>query len=491
MELSVNRLVGVDINLSPTATPRRSFGILALVGDSNIIDGVERFRSYTDIDAVAVDFGTTSSEYTASSLYFSQSPKPSSIMIGRWLRTATGAFVKGATLTTAEQSMTLWTAITTGSLAITINGVVKTLSTLNFAAQTNLNGVATVITTALAGSGICTWDGSRFRITSSTTGIASLITYASPTGAGVDISALIKLTSTTATSLVQGLGVETPIACVTALANISSDWYGLSFASSTMPTEDQLIDVATFIEATTVSRVLGITATNTTTLDASVTTDIASRLKALAFERTITLYSSKSNYAVCSLLARAFSVDFNANKSTITLMYKSLPGVIAESLTETQALTVQDKNCSVYVNYNNDTAIVQYGQMASGAYFDEIHGLDWFSDAVQNACYNLLYQSTTKIPQTDAGANQIVTVISGVCDESVNNGLVAAGTWNANGFGQLQRGQLLKEGYYIYMPPLALQAQADREARKSPPIQIALKLAGAIHTIDIIVNVNR
>jgi hypothetical protein len=38
---------------------------------------------------------------------------------------------------------------------------------------------------------------------------------------------------------------------------------------------------------------------------------------------------------------------------------------------------------------------------------------------------------------------------------------------------------------------MALQAQADREARKSPPIQIALKLAGAVHTVDIIVNVNR
>lgn len=491
MALSVNRLVNVTVNLSPLAAQRRGFGILLAAGDSDVIDGLERVRSYTDVDSVALDFGTTAPEYQAAVLYFGQSPKPATMMIGRWLRTATAGFVKGATLTATEQSMALWIAITTGSFKITIDTVVKTLSLLDFSAQTNLNGVATVITTALAGAGTCTWDGSRFRITSATTGILSVVTYAEPTGAGVDISALLKLTSTTATALVNGYAAETPVACATALTNVSNAWYGLTFAADTMPTDDQTVDVAAYIEATTVARIFGVTATNTTTTDSTVTTDIASRLKDLLYKRSTVVYSTSSDFAVCSMMGRAFSVNFAANRSTITLMYKTLPGVIAETLTETQAQTLASKNCNVYVNYNNDTAIVQYGKMSSGAYFDEIHGLDWFSDAVQNATYNLLYQSSTKIPQTDAGGNQIVGVISGVCEESVNNGLVAGGQWNADGFGQLQRGQMLKEGYYIYMPPMALQAQADREARKSPPIQVALKLAGAIHTLDIIVNVNR
>lgn len=489
--LSVNRLVNVTVNLSPIAAARRGFGILMVAGDSEVIDGFERYRTYADVDSVATDFGTSAPEYEAAVLYFGQSPKPRALMIGRWLRTATAGFVKGAVLTTAEQSMTVWTAIAAGSFAVDIDGVTKTLTLLDFSGETNLNGVATVITTALAGAGTATWDGSRFRITSATTGATSIVTYAEAAGSGTDISALLKLTSATAVAVVPGYAAETPVACATALADVSSAWYGLTFAASTMPTDDQLVDVAAFIEATTVSRILGITATNTATLESTVTTDIASRLKALLYKRSTVVYSTSSDYAVCSMMGRAFSVNFAANRSTITLMYKTLPGVIAETLTETQAQTLAAKNCNVYVSYNNDTAIVQHGKMASGAYFDEIHGLDWFSDAVQNAAYNLLYTSGTKIPQTEAGANQIVTTISSVCEEAVNNGLVAAGTWNADGFGQLQRGQYLNDGYYVYMQPMALQAQADREARKSPPVQVALKLAGAVHTLDVIVNVNR
>jgi hypothetical protein len=78
-----------------------------------------------------------------------------------------------------------------------------------------------------------------------------------------------------------------------------------------------------------------------------------------------------------------------------------------------------------------------------------------------------------------------------VCNEAVNNGLIAPGQWNASGFGQLETGDYLQTGYYIFTPPVASQPQAIREQRIAPPLQIALKLAGAIHEIDCIVDVNR
>jgi hypothetical protein len=146
----------------------------------------------------------------------------------------------------------------------------------------------------------------------------------------------------------------------------------------------------------------------------------------------------------------------------------------------------------VFVEYDNDTAIIQYGVMSGPAWIDEIHGLDWFQNAIQNACYNLLYTSPTKIPQTDAGSNQLVNVINGVCEEAVNNGLVAPGIWTSTvEFGQLITGMFLKTGYYVYVQPMALQSQADREARICPPIQVAIKLAGAIQELDVVIEVNR
>jgi len=488
--LSVSRLVNVTVNLSPLAAQRRSFGILMIAGDSDVISGLERTRSYTDITSIATDFGLNAPEYLAASLYFSQSPKPANLMIGRWLRTATSGMVVGGVLTTAEQSMVAWTAITTGSFKITIDGVLKTLYALSFAAETTLNGVATVITTALAGAGTCTWTGSQFKIVSATTGVLSIVTNAEATGSGADISALLKLTVALASPLVPGYVAETPSACALALIDKSATWYGLMFAAGTMPTDDQSVDVSALIEAASPSRIYGSTITSTTVLDPLVTTDLASRLKTLLYKRSFCQYSA-NKYAIASYFGRAFSVNFAANRSTITMMYKIEPGITAETLTETQAQTLTAKRCNVFVNYNNDTAIIQNGVMSGQAYFDEMHGLDWFQDSVQNACYNLLYTSGTKIPQTEDGVNQIVNIITGVCNESVNNGLVAGGTWNADPVGQLQRGQYLKQGYYIYSQPLSLQAQSDREARKAPPIQVCIKLSGSIHTIDVLVNVNR
>lgn len=487
--LNIGRLVRATVNLAPLAAARRGFGTLMIAGDSSVIDGSERFRSYVDLESVAEDFGTSAPEYLAAALYFGQSPRPQNLMIGRWLRTATAGFVKGGTLTTAEQLLATWTAITTGSFKVTIDGVLKTLSNLDFSAQTNLNGVASVINASLTG-GTITWDGSRFTLTSSSTGVTSIVTYASATGAGTDISAMLKLTAATALVPVAGFAAEAPVDCAVALADRSGQWYGLTFAAATMPTGDQYEAVAAFVEGASISRTFGVTETDTRVLDSTFTTDLASRFKALSYKRTCVQYSA-NKYAVCSLFGRAFSVNFSANRSTITLMYKQEPGIVAENLTETQAQTLKSKRCNVFVQYMNDTAILQYGVMSGQAYFDEVHGLDWFADALQTAEYNLLYQSKTKIPQTDAGQNQLVNVAAGVCKEAINNGLVAPGQWNADGFGQLSRGDYLDQGFYIYTQPMAAQDQSIREQRIAPPLQIALKLAGAIHEIDCIIDVNR
>lgn len=487
--LNVGRLVRVSVNLAPLAAARRGFGTLLVAGDSNVINGSERIRSYVDLESVATDFGTSAPEYRAAQLYFGQSPRPQTLMIGRWLRTATAGLLQGGILTSAEQALANWTSITSGSFKVSIDGVEKSVTGLNFSAVTNLNGVASAINAVLTG-GTIAWDGSRFTITSSTTGVTSTVGYATAAASGVNISGLLKLTSSTALAPVDGFAAETPVECAAAMANQSGQWYGLSFAASTMPTAEQIVAVAAFIEGASISRIFGVTETDTRVLDATYTSDLASQLKALSYKRTCVQYSA-NKHAVCSLFGRAFSVNFSANRSTIILMYKQEPGIVAENLTETQTQTLKAKRCNVFVQYMNDTAILQYGVMSGQAYFDEVHGLDWFADALQTAEYNLLYQSKTKIPQTDAGQNQLVNVAAGVCREAINNGLVAPGQWNADGFGQLSRGDFLDQGFYIYTQPMAAQDQSIREQRIAPPLQIALKLAGAIHEIDCIIDVNR
>lgn len=488
--LSVSRLVSVTINLSPLAPARRGFGTLLILGDSSVINPVERIRSYTGIEGVANDFGTSASEYKAAAAYFGQTPRPRSLAIGRWVRTASAALLKGAVLTPTQQIIATWQAITTGSFKITIDGVVVTATAMDFSGAANLNAVAAIIQTKIAAAGTCIFNGGQFIITSITTGVASTISFAEPTGAGADISTMLKMTSALGLAPIQGADAETPVEAVAVLADMSSLWYGLAFSATVMPTIDEAKDVAAFVQASTVSRIYGITETDTRVLDAGYTTDIPSIMKGLAYTRTFVQYSPNV-VAICSFFGRAFAVNFNANRSTITMMYKQEPGITPELITETQAATLKDKRCNVFVTYDNDTSIIQYGVMSGPAYFDEIHGLDWLQNAVQNSIYTLLYTSNTKIPQTDAGSNQLVNEVNKCLDESVNNGLVAPGVWNQDGFGQLERGQFLKSGYYVYIQPMALQAQSERETRKAPPISVAAKLAGAIQEVDVIINVNR
>lgn len=489
--LSVNRLIRVQVQLTPLSAARRNFGVLCMAGASTVISPRERIRYYADIESVAQDFGVSAPEYLSAQLFFSQVPRPSILALARWCKTATAALLQGAILTTAEQSLAAWNAITKGSVTLTVGGVAQSITDLDFSTITNLNQVATAITAKVTGAGLV-WTGSRFELSTSTAGAEATLFYATAgvtADGGTDISTLLKLTQALALPPVDGANAETPAECALALADISSGWYGLMFADTSI-TEEQHLNVSAAIEAMQTSHIYGLTVTDTRVLDAVYTADLASQCKALKRLRTFCQYS-ENPYAIASFFGRAFTVNFNANRSTINMMYKQEPGIVPQYLTETQALTLKTKRCNVFVYYDNDTAILQYGVMSGPAWFDEIHGTDWLQNAVQNECYNLLYTSKTKVPQTDEGLNQFVNTIEAVFGEARNNGLLAPGQWNSDGFGQLERGQYLPKGWYIYAPLMDSQPQSIREQRVAPPLQCAIKLAGAINEIDVLISVNR
>lgn len=270
-----------------------------------------------------------------------------------------------------------------------------------------------------------------------------------------------------------------------------TNWYGLALADSADLVEKDLIAVAAAIEASSLSRILAVTTADPDVLVAGNSDNIGYKLKAAGYGRTFWQYSTSSKYAAVSAFGRAFTVNFNGSNTAITLKFKQEPGITYETLTTSQAAAIDGSNGNVYVYYANDTAIIQQGVMANGDFFDERHGLDWLQNYVQTNLYNLLYTSTTKIPQTDAGVTRLMTNVEASLDQAVTNGLVAPGIWNGGPVGQLSPGDTLTKGYYVYAGAVANQAQADREARKSPVIQAAIKLAGAIHYADVQINVVR
>lgn len=377
--LPVSNVVNVDVIMSPTAATGRNFGSLLILGTSTEIPVSERIRLYTSSEDIGVDFGEDSPEYEAALVYFSQSPRPSQVYVGRWAKT----------LATGE----------TGS-------------------------------------------------------------------------------------------VETLAQAITAVLQFTN-WYGLGIADDDDLTPAEITATAAAIQASSLSRVLAVTSDDSGIIDSASTADIASTLKAAGYSRTFVQYSTKSKYAALSAFGRAFTVNFTGNNTTITLKFKTEPGVTYETLTSAQAAAVDAKNANVYVYYANDTAILQQGVMSNGDFFDERHGLDWLQNYVQTNLFNLLYTSTSKIPQTEAGITRLLTNVEMSLDQAVSNSLVAPGVWNGGDIGQITAGDTLTKGYYVYAQPLSSQAQSDREKRRAPLIQAAIKLAGAVHYADVQINVVR
>ncbi|MDQ8033238.1 hypothetical protein CEG14_15585 [Bordetella genomosp. 1] len=487
--LPVSRLINVSINMSPLAAQGANLNTALILGASSVIDPGERMRAYGDIDAVAGDFGTTAPEYLAALLYFQQSPQPAQLQIGRWVKTDSAAVLRGAVLSAAQKDIAVWNAVTTGAFAIDVDGATKTVSGLDFSGATNLNAVAAIVDAALADASVA-WNGAQFVVTSGSTGVSAALGYAVAPETGTDVAALLGLNAAQASVPVAGLAAESAEAAVALfLDRHANSFLGLTFADAGVSNADHLA-VAALIEADQ-RHLYAVTTQAPQVLDPVSTADIASQLKALNYRYSMVQFSSANAYAAASLLGRLLTVNFNANNTTITLMYKQEPGIVAETLTSSQANTLQDKRCNVFVAYDNDTAIIQYGVTSSGIFIDSIYNAIWFRNRIQTDVYNLLYQSPSKIPQTDAGNALIAATIEAACDAAVNNGYLAPGVWNSAGFGVIKQGDTLAKGYYVYAPPIASQSQADREARKSVPFQIAAKEAGAIHTVDILVNINR
>jgi hypothetical protein len=491
--LSLNDVVNVQIQMAPVAAQQRNFGSVLILGDSQVIDVVSRYRLYSGLTAMATDYGTTAPEYLAAKDYFGQSPQPAFCYVGRWAASSSHGQLFGAALSPLQQLMSNFTSILNGGVNFTIDGVAKNLTGLNFSGQTNLNGVAATIQSALSGAATVVWNAtySMFIITSASTGTSSSVSFAT-TGSGVDISALLGLTAVSnGAYTANGILAETIETAVSLFLSLTNAWYGLQIAAATSIADSDYVQIAGLIQGATLSHIFGVTTQEAAALNPNSTTDLAALLQAGGFTRTFCQYSSTDPYASASIFGRAFTVNFNASNTTITVKFKQEPTVAFETLSETAAAALTAKNCNVFVLFNNNTAILQQGTMANGYYFDEIHGTDALQNQIQTDVYNAMYSSPTKIPLTDPGINQIATIVSQDLQIFVNNGFIAPRIWTGPNVGAIVSGQYLPTGYYVYQPPISTLTAAQRAARQAPAIQAAITLAGAVHFSNIIVSVNR
>lgn len=503
--LPLSELINVQLNVQPLAPSRRDFGVLNLMTPEAghvFNDESTLYAEYATATAVEQAFGSHSATAQAARLFFAQTPRPKRIVVSRWVRIkrvlpATQSKLYGGPITaTLEKLKTL----SAGYFSIKVGSALKSYSKINLSSANTHEEIATLITAKTSDDKLTVrWDasGQRFIVEADQAGASHMLSLMNSDGQPLAVSStpsylgnLLKLDSADAYSVagtdVVTLEAQSLTAALSQLEARFNHWYALYVVHPL--TDTQIKEAANWILAAD-KKILGLTTSTPQHLDTGPF-NIFKQLADQKNERVVALYDKNNPYAVLSWLARALSVNFAGNNTTITMKFKQLPGVTPHPLTLTEANQCKALGINYYT-YFDETAMVAEGTVLGGRFFDEVHSLDWFVDAVQKEVAATLQRSPTKIPLTDAGTHRLLAAVESVCREGVRNGAFASGIWRGDPFGHLHTGERLEEGFYVWADTVDRLSSSDREARKAPPIQVALKLAGAIHSADILVNFDR
>lgn len=450
--LSLKPVVDVSINLSPKAAVRNAFDLLMIAGDSTVVPVAERIRIYYGADEMLDDgFVGTEPEYIAAQLAFSATAAPDKIAIGRVDAT---------------------------------NGAIHTLSVNNGGSGYQVDDVLTVVQQG--------GTGATFKVTAVDAGKVTAVealTY----GTGYTAANAVATTCVPATDRsgctvdIERVG-ERAVTALRAIREANHIWYTCMICDIT---EDEILEVAAYVEAAIPSTIFGFNSSAPAIITNS-DLDIFSLLKARNYRRTFGQYITDAEQpnGVAGILGYMMGANTGLANSAYTAALKRVPGLIVEDITSTQAGYIEGKNGNVYVNRGYYYDIFEPGTYFDGTWLDEMVNLDKLANDIQLGVMDLLYQ-LPKVPQTEGGMTQIKGTINAVCEVAVKIGFVAPGRWNGPNILELSTGDTLPRGYLVQSEPIDEQIQADRDARKAPPIYVAIKLAGAIQSVVIRVDVNR
>lgn len=286
---------------------------------------------------------------------------------------------------------------------------------------------------------------------------------------------------------------DKPQTLAAAYAALSASWDGWYCAIPVghVATPDELMAAAQWIQAS--GKIQGIT--SGAAVDINPETSTLKPLIDAELYRTLVLYLSgvadAGPSAVASLAALLCSINFDAENSMLTLKFKDLPGVpIDNTIDETAVAGLTQQGINYFTAFGTKRMVAEGYMLGGTMWADEVIGLDWLESELQTDVFNGLAERN-KVPLTDPGVAELLSIAEDVMEKAVKNGLVAPGVWDGNPVGAVKKGDYLEKGYYVYADSVSTLSADDRKARKCPPITILAHLGGAIHSANIIVNTNR
>jgi len=479
MSVELTEFANVSISVSPTGVSGGNFGILGFLTKSsdtatNPITAAERARAYTSLASVGGDWPTTSEVYKAATSFYAQTPTPTDFVVLMNFDTAQKAQLIGGSHSSIEDII----AITSGTLDITIDGTNFNDVAVDLSSETTHAEVAaalTVLVDAVVTGAVVSYGAYGYEVAGFATGSGSAsITF----GTG-DVAEAIGIAQHQG-KVSNGIDAETPVDSLAATATAGIDFVGLVTHKDfrdvlSGATGETTLEVATWAEAA--KKIFFNTTNSLSVLNSAITTDIASVLKSASLSTLTTFSKNTSLYPSASVFGRAASVEFDSINSTITLNLKQMPGITSEDLTPAEFGVLRSKYASAVVQIGSSVNAYTDSRLASGSWLDTKHGLLWLENKVETDMFNLLYQSTTKVPFTQTGINITYAQLDSSLQAAVRNGLAASGF--------LPDGTYLPEGYIISSVPLAAVSSGDKGNRTYSGLSFKMVGAGALHEVTI------
>jgi hypothetical protein len=473
-ELSLSNIINVSVSAQGAGAGEYNTSNLAIFTEEAFGAGFGSlgYKIYVDPTEVATDFGSDSQTYAMALKIFSQQPN---IL-------ANGGYLVVIPYVYEQQVLTFNAAPASGSFKLTFDGG----STAVIPYNATSSSVQTLVR-ALPGLETVTVVGGIGASSSLTVTFAGY--YGNAAALAVADNTLLTAGSSSVTvTVAQSVAGEVLSGAITRSAGLVQ-YFGL------MGT--RIFDAGDISAAAAVVQALNKVAFFVGNDQADI--DTGGKIKALSdagYYKSRGLYYGRTDAEALDFQSayagRALSVVFSGSNTVGTMHLKDLVGILADNtLTQTLLTLAQAAGADVYGSFQGVPKVFCSGE---NEFYDYVYALGWFVGGLEIAGFNFLAQASTKIPQTESGMDGLKGAYRKVCEQAVTNQWAAPGSWNSpSTFGNQQDflDNITQRGYYIYSAPIALQSAADREDRKAPLVQIAVKLAGAIHSSSVLVYVNK
>lgn len=282
------------------------------------------------------------------------------------------------------------------------------------------------------------------------------------------------------------LSGESDLQALNACRAFNENFYTVCFAYTT--TDSNISSLASAVEAFSIPTILLYQTSDSNCLSTGQS-NVLKTIQTAGYNKTCGFYSTQAQF-IAGVMGVICGLNSMQPNSMYTLAYKSVVGFNPEAISDTQLAAIKSYNGNVYCQFGRRYNFIAQGVMGSGRYVDQQYMMD--------AVYFLIQQNTVAglvsrrvVPQTESGVTDIIAFITTACETLRSIGMIAGGVWTGGNVLELSTGDALPNGYMIQAGSIAAQSAADRAARKSPTIYVALKSAGAIEHVIVQVFVNQ